>query len=51
LARLEIEKAEVPKLKDGFFQVGVTIKNNRVTPSMAAVAVQKKLHRPDGLTN
>jgi hypothetical protein len=50
LARLEIEKAEVTKLNDNLFQVDVTIKNSRVTPSLAAVAFQNKLHRPDRLT-
>jgi len=50
LARLEIEKVDVAKLKDGLFQVDVVIANSRVTPSMSAVAVQKKLHRPDRLS-
>jgi hypothetical protein len=49
LARLDFEKAEVAKLKSGLYQVDVTIGNSRVTPSMAAVAVQKKLHRADKL--
>lgn len=47
LARLEFEKVEVKKSKNGLFQVDVTISNSRVTPSMAAAASQKKLHRAD----
>jgi len=50
LARLEVEKAEVTKIKDDLFQVDVTVANSRVTPSLAAVTIQKKLHRPDRLT-
>jgi len=49
LARLDFEKIEVVKLKADLFQVDITIGNSRVTPSMAAVAVQKKLHRADKL--
>jgi hypothetical protein len=49
LSRLEIEKAEVTRIENGLFQVDVTIRNSRVTPSVAAVAVQKKLHRADSL--
>jgi hypothetical protein len=49
LTRLEVEKAEVTRIKDDLFQVDVTIRNSRVTPSLAAVAVQKKLHRADRL--
>jgi hypothetical protein len=50
LARLEVEKAEVTKIENGLFQVDVTIANSRVTPSLAAVTVQKKLHRPDRIS-
>ncbi|MEW5900590.1 MAG: M14 family metallopeptidase, partial [Acidobacteriota bacterium] len=50
LARLEIEKAEVTRIKDGLYQVDLTVSNSRVTPSLAAVTVQKKLHRPDQLS-
>ncbi|OGD19737.1 MAG: hypothetical protein A2Y69_06875 [Candidatus Aminicenantes bacterium RBG_13_59_9] len=49
LARLEIEKAEATKLEGGLWQVDVTVANSRPTPSMTAVAVQKKLHRADRL--
>jgi hypothetical protein len=49
LARLDIEKAEVAKIKNDLFQVDVTVANTRVTPSVAAIAVQKKLHRGDRL--
>jgi hypothetical protein len=50
LARLDVEKAEVTKIKNDLFQVDVMIVNSRVTPSLAAVTTQKKLHRPDMLT-
>jgi hypothetical protein len=50
LARLEFEKAEVTKIKGDLYQVDITIGNSRVTPSLAAVTAQKKLHRPDMLT-
>jgi len=47
LARLEITKAEVKKLGSRQYQVDLSIANSRVTPTMAAVAIQNKLHRPD----
>jgi len=47
LPRLEVEKAEVQKVKNDLFQVDVSVANSRVTPSIAAVAVQNKLHRAD----
>jgi hypothetical protein len=50
LTRLEIEKAEVTRIKDGLFQVDVSVANSRVTPTLAAVADQKKLHRADRLS-
>jgi hypothetical protein len=50
LARLEFEKADVTKIKGDLYQVDITIGNTRVTPSLAAVTTQKKLHRPDLLT-
>ncbi len=49
LARLEFEKAEVTRIKGDLYQVDVTIANSRVTPSLAAVTLQKKLHRADRL--
>lgn len=49
LARLAFEDVKISKLPDGFFQVDVRVVNDRVTPSMSAIAVQKKLHRPDRL--
>jgi hypothetical protein len=49
LPRLEIEKAEVSKLDGSLYQIDVTVANSRVTPSIAAVAVQRKLHRSDRL--
>jgi hypothetical protein len=50
LARLEFEKAEVTRIEGGLYQIDVTIANCRVTPSLAAVTVQKKLHRADRLS-
>jgi hypothetical protein len=50
LARLEIEKPEVKKIRDGLYEVDLAVSNTRVTPSVASVAVQKKLHRPDKLS-
>lgn len=50
LARLEFEKAEVTKIQGDLYQVDVTIANSRVTPSLAAVTAQKKLHRADRLS-
>ncbi len=47
LARLEIEKTEVTRLKDDLYQVDVTVANSRPTPSMSVVAAQNKLHRAD----
>jgi hypothetical protein len=49
LARLEFEKAEVTKVNGDLYQVDIAIGNSRVTPSIASVTVQKKLHRADRL--
>jgi hypothetical protein len=40
----------VTKIKGDLYQVDVTVANSRVTPSVAAVTVQKKLHRADRLS-
>jgi hypothetical protein len=50
LARLEIEKAAVTKIKGDLFQVDLTVSNSRVTPSLAAITAQKGLHRLDRLS-
>lgn len=47
LPRLIFDKIKVKKLKGELFQVDVTIKNTRVTPTISTIAVQKKLHRLD----
>ncbi|MGQ9672452.1 MAG: M14 family metallopeptidase [Candidatus Aminicenantales bacterium] len=47
LARLEIEPVGIRKVKGDLFEVDVALTNSRPTPSMAAVAVQNKLHRAD----
>jgi len=49
LARLDIEKLEVTRVKDDLFQVDLAVRNSRPTPSMTAQAAQKKLHRADRL--
>jgi len=50
LARLEFDKTEVEKTEDNVYQVDITIKNSRVTPSISNQAIQKKLHRTDRIT-
>jgi len=47
LPRLEFEGVKVKKLEKNLFQVDVSVKNTRVTPTMSARAVQSKLHRAD----
>lgn len=47
LPRLEFEEVKVKKLEKDLFQVDVSMKNTRVTPTMSARAVQSKLHRAD----
>ncbi|MCX7974488.1 MAG: M14 family metallopeptidase, partial [Candidatus Aminicenantes bacterium] len=47
LPRLEIEKAEIKKIKANLYQLDLSIVNSRVTPTISAVAIQHKLHRPD----
>ncbi len=47
LPRLEFEKVEVQKLEKDLYQVDVAVKNTRVTPTVSARAIQKKLHRAD----
>ncbi len=47
LPRLKFNTVKVKKLKNNLFQVDVIIENTRVTPSISAIAKQKKLHRID----
>jgi len=47
LPRLEISKAEIKKINGSLYQLDISVVNSRVTPSMSALAVQKKIHRPD----
>jgi hypothetical protein len=47
LPRLEFEGVKIKKLEKDLFQVDVSVKNTRVTPTMSAMAVQNKLHRAD----
>ncbi len=49
LARVDFDMIKVTKLDGGLYQVDVTLNNGRVTPTMTALAAQKKLHRPDKL--
>ena len=47
LPRLEFDGVKVKKLEKNLYQVDVSVKNTRVTPTMSARAVQSKLHRAD----
>lgn len=47
LPRLTFDKTEIKKLERGLYQIDVTIKNTRVTPTISTQALQKKLHRAD----
>jgi hypothetical protein len=47
LPRLEFEGVKIKKLEKDLFQVDVSVKNTRVTPTISAMAVQNKLHRAD----
>lgn len=49
LPRLSFNQVMVTKLGDDVYQVDVTVANSRVTPSISAQALQKKLHRLDRL--
>lgn len=49
LPRLEFDKVEVKNLENNIYQVDVGLKNTRVTPTISAQAVQKRLHRADRL--
>jgi len=47
LPRLEFDGVKVQKLEKNLYQVDVSVKNTRVTPTMSARAVMSKLHRAD----
>ena len=47
MPRLEFDSIKSKKLEDDIFQIDITIRNTRVTPSISAIAAQKKLHRAD----
>lgn len=47
LPRLNLEEVKVKRLDSGLFQIDVRVGNKQVTPSISALAAQKKLHRPD----
>lgn len=47
LPRLEITKAEIKKISETLYQLDLSVANTRITPSISAVAIQNKLHRPD----
>lgn len=49
MPRLEFEGVKVKRLEKDLFQIDVSVKNTRVTPTMSSQAVQKKLHRADRL--
>lgn len=49
LPRLIFDEVAVKKLEGGFYQIDITLKNTRVTPTISAQARQKKLHRADRL--
>lgn len=47
LPRLEIARTEIKRISEILFQLDLSVANSRVTPSISAVAIQNKLHRPD----
>ncbi|MBN2206318.1 MAG: peptidase M14 [Candidatus Aminicenantes bacterium] len=47
LPRLSFARVRTVKVKDGLFQVDVLVANATVTPTISAVALQKRLHRLD----
>ncbi|UCE21612.1 MAG: hypothetical protein JSV46_05200 [Candidatus Aminicenantes bacterium] len=49
MPRLEFDGVKVKRLERDLFQVDVSVKNTRVTPTMSSQAIQKKLHRADRL--
>jgi len=49
LPKLEFDEVKVEKLESDLFQLDISVRNTRVTPSMSALAAQRKLHRADRL--
>ena len=49
LPKLEFYEVKVEKLESDLFQLDISVRNNRVTPSMSSLAAQRKLHRADRL--
>jgi len=49
LPKLEFDEVKVEKLESDLFQLDISVRNNRVTPSMSSLAAQRKLHRADRL--
>lgn len=47
LPRLAFDKLAVKKLERNLYQIDISVKNTRVTPSISAVAREKKLFRAD----
>jgi hypothetical protein len=45
--QLSVYIIAVKKLERNIYQVDISVKNSRVTPSISAIASQKKLHRAD----
>jgi len=49
MPRLEFDGVKVKRLEKDLFQIDVSVKNTRVTPTISSQAIQKKLHRTDRL--
>ncbi len=49
LARVDFDRVNVTKLEGGLYEVDLTLANNRVSPTITYLALQKKLHRLDRL--
>lgn len=49
LPHLNFDGVEIKKLKKNLYQVDISIENTHVTPTISAIAMQKKLHRGDRL--
>ncbi|RPI21410.1 MAG: peptidase M14, partial [Acidobacteria bacterium] len=49
LPRLSFSEPKITKLDGGLYQMDLSIENSRVTPTVAGIARQKKLHRLDRL--
>lgn len=47
LPRLEFDEVKVTRMGKNLYQVDVALRNTRVTPTISAIALQKKLHRVD----